>query len=96
MVCLHLVCFGVSFCSIDPGNTRARHGMYRLEKRTDVGLDTTYDMDVDDASTSENEVSVTKKNDQLCMCLAKHTFSCSESIRNASCEVTSRSLATVK
>lgn len=44
--------------SIDPGNTRARHGMYRLEKRTDVGLDTTYDMDVDDASTSENEADV--------------------------------------
>ena len=49
------VWFGI-FCSIDPGNTRARHGMYRLEKRTDVGMDTTYDMDVDDASTSENEV----------------------------------------
>ena len=41
---------------MDPTNARAREGIERVEKHSDLGLDTTYDVEVEDMEGSENEV----------------------------------------
>lgn len=42
---------------MEPNNEQARQGMERVEKHSDLGMDTTYDVEVEDMDGSENEVS---------------------------------------
>ena len=44
--------------SLDPSNTRAKEGKERVEKHNDVGLESTYDVDIEDMEGSDNDVSV--------------------------------------
>jgi hypothetical protein len=43
---------------LDPSNTRAKEGKERVEKHNDVGLESTYDVDIEDMEGSDNDVSV--------------------------------------
>ncbi len=49
-------CSFFHICSLDPHNSRAREGIERVEKHSDLGLDATYDVEVEDMEGSENEV----------------------------------------
>lgn len=43
-------------CSLDPSNVRVREGMERVEKQNDMGLESAYDVGVEDMENSEEEV----------------------------------------
>ena len=45
---------------MDPSNTRAKEGKERVEKHNDVGLESTYDVDIEDMEGSDNDVSILK------------------------------------
>ena len=44
--------------SLDPSNARVREGMERVEKHGDLGMDSTYDVEVED--NTDNEVKESK------------------------------------
>ena len=43
---------------MDPNNQRARDGIERVEKHGDMGVDSSYDVEVEDMEGSDNEVSL--------------------------------------
>lgn len=48
---------------LDRTNALARQGMERIEKQGNAGMDSTYDVEVDDMDNSDNAVSVNKNID---------------------------------
>ncbi|XP_013384483.1 anaphase-promoting complex subunit 7 [Lingula anatina] len=42
--------------SLDPGNKQAREGMERVEKNTEVGLESAYDLEVEDMDGTDNDM----------------------------------------
>ena len=41
---------------MDPTNQRAREGLERVEKHGDMGVDSSYDVEVEDMEGTDNEV----------------------------------------